>query len=725
VPSFFLFFFLSGFCSILYELVWLRLSMAQFGVTSALVSIVLSTFMAGLGIGSWISGRLVTKYGMDGVQALRAYAVTELLIGTSALVVPHELAIGRIWLHRLELSSSLAYYFGSGVFLALALTPWCACMGATIPLGMQAIRSEFRNESPRAFSFLYFANVLGAVAGATIPLLLIELYGFRGALRTGALSNAFIAVSAIGLSLRKSSAQEMVAVTDNSAAVDSPVCDPKILVLLFATGLTSMGMEVVWIRQFTPYLTTVVYAFAGILGTYLLSTFLGSRIYRHWSLHHSQEHSTVWMLLGVLGLLPLLAASPKISMLNFVRVALGIAPFSALLGFVTPMLVDRWSHGDPDRAGSAYAINVTGCILGPLLAGFVLLPMISERWALFVLCLPWLAIGAHRAWPVGSGVAKTGARPAFYVIGLFALTLLAFGKDYESRFHHAHVLRDHTATLIASGEGMRKQLFVNGVGITILTPATKMMAHLPLAFMDRTPRNALVICFGMGTTFRSLLSWNISTTAVELVPSVPKLFWYFHSDGPDLLRSPLAHVIIDDGRRYLERTTGQFDVITIDPPPPVEAAGSSLLYSQEFYSTLKPRLQPGGILQQWLPHGDEVDRAAVARALQQSFPYVRVFWEDPQNHWGTHFIASVQPLHNWTAADLAGHMPPQAAQDLIEWGPQPTAERQFVALLQNETSLDEMIREAPDTQALRDDKPVNEYYLARREIVPVLTRYLH
>jgi hypothetical protein len=48
----FVFFFVSGFCSILYELVWLRLAMAQFGVTTALGSIVLSAFMAGLGAGS-------------------------------------------------------------------------------------------------------------------------------------------------------------------------------------------------------------------------------------------------------------------------------------------------------------------------------------------------------------------------------------------------------------------------------------------------------------------------------------------------------------------------------------------------------------------------------------------------------------------------------------------------------------------------------------------------
>ena len=56
------------------------------------------------------------------------------------------------------------------------------------------------------------------------------------------------------------------------------------------------------------------------------------------------------------------------------RLVLGIAPFTGLLGFLTPMLVDRRSGGDPGRAGTAYAINVLGCILGPLLAGFLLCP---------------------------------------------------------------------------------------------------------------------------------------------------------------------------------------------------------------------------------------------------------------------------------------------------------------------------------------------------------------
>ena len=138
---FFIFFLVSGFCSILYEIVWLRLAMAQFGVTSALASIVISVFMAGLGLGSWGSGRLIRKYeNRVRVPALRLYALAELLIGISALLVPYQLLWGRKLLEWTGTSSSWAYYLGSGVWIALTLVPWCACMGATIPVAMLAIR---------------------------------------------------------------------------------------------------------------------------------------------------------------------------------------------------------------------------------------------------------------------------------------------------------------------------------------------------------------------------------------------------------------------------------------------------------------------------------------------------------------------------------------------------------------------------------------------------------
>jgi spermidine synthase len=429
----------------------------------------------------------------------------------------------------------------------------------------------------------------------------------------------------------------------------------------------------------------------------------------------------LWTLLAFFALLPLVAASPKVNLNAALRLLLGIAPFTGLLGFLTPMLVDRWAGGNPAKAGKAYAVNVLGCILGPLLAGFLLLPWISERWALVLLSLPWLifGIGLPGLRPIGPSGSAPGfaERAASYLLLPLALGLFLASRDYEHQYgKSSRVLRDSTATVIATGTGMNKLLLVNGYGMTSLSPITKMMAHLPLVFLDRPPQNALAICFGMGTTFRSLHSWGIPATVVELVPSVPRLFGYFHSDAQAVLDSPLSHVVIDDGRRYLERTPQQYDVITIDPPPPVEAAGSSLLYSEDFYTVLRQRLRPGGILQQWLPLGDAPTKAAVALALRRSFPYVRVFAFG--GDWGFHFLASDRPLPNRSARELEQRLPAAAAADLVEWDRTPDAEGRFAKLLQNELSIDQLLAASPATPALSDDRPINEYYALRRGFQP-------
>jgi spermidine synthase len=382
------------------------------------------------------------------------------------------------------------------------------------------------------------------------------------------------------------------------------------------------------------------------------------------------------------------------------------------------MLVDRWAGGDPAKAGKAYAVNVIGCIVGPLVAGFLLLPWISERWSLVLLSLPWLIVGLRFVRLPGRATPNFTARAASYLLLPLVVGLFWGSKGFEKQYRGGggRILRDSTATVIATGTGMTRLLMVNGYGMTSLTPITKMMAHLPLAFLDRPPQDALVICFGIGTTFRSLRSWGIPVTAVELVPSVPRLFYFFHSDAPEVLRSPLSHVVIDDGRRYLERTTQQYDVITIDPPPPVEAAGSSLLYSEDFYTVIRQRLRPGGILQQWLPIGDPEDVAAVALALRRSFPYVRVFAFG--KNWGFHFLASDRPLPVRTAKELAERLPAAAATDLVEWDAQPDAEARFAHLLERELPIDQLVAASPATPALSDDRPINEYYLVRKEMRP-------
>jgi spermidine synthase len=708
-------FFVSGFCSILYEIIWVRLAMAQFGVTTALVSIVVSAFMIGLGLGSWISGYLTRRYeGKIKFPALRLYAATELLIGISAIVVPYQLSAGRDLIQRtlsqMSLSSS-GYYLSAGLWVVITLVPWCACMGATFPFAMLAIKGNAPPDGGRSFSYLYVANVLGAVSGAIVPLFLIELLGFHRTLYVGAALNFSLASCALALSFRPSSAlgQGIGIPSEPAIKVARTQNGRRLLWLLFGTGLTSMGAEIVWLRMYTPTLGTVVYAFAAILALYLGATYLGSWFYRVKGKQFSLENSLLWTVLGLCVLIPFLTADPRVPLPALLRVLLGVAPFSGFVGFLTPMIMDQYSLGDPDLAGGAYAVNIVGCVVGPLISGFVLLPWIGERWALCACALPWFLVGFALAPHSVRNFSRSLAASSIVVLGSLALAFST--KGYEEQYKPREVRRDNTATVIATGTGLGKRLLINGVGITTLSPVTKIMVHLPLAFLQRPPVNALIICFGMGTTYRSALSWHIASTAVELVPSVPPLFSYFHPDARNL-DSQRSHIVVDDGRSYLERSKEQYDVIAIDPPPPVQAAGSSLLYSREFYEIAKVHLRAGGILQQWLPDGDHATRASVARALQESFSCVRAFGSVEGS--GIHFLASMSPIQPESALQLASRLPTDAANDLVEWGPSSSPALQFKNVLDREVPVASIIQEDPRAVTLRDDRPVNEYFLVRR-----------
>lgn len=718
------FFFVSGLCSLVYEVVWLRLAMASFGVTTPLVSIVLSVFMAGLALGSWGAGRVTTRSMPGGARTfLRLYAAAELVIAVSGVLVPFALRWGRSVLSAESLGGawdSWSYYAASGMWVTATLLPACAAMGATFPLAMAAMQRA-RGADASAFSFLYMANILGATVGTLLSaFVMIELLGFRRtALLTCAL-NVMLAVIAVLLS-RRSIAGAAPAVHAPSIVMPPP--RPRLaLVALFLTGLLSLGFEVIWIRQLSPYLGTVVYAFAAVLAVYLAAGFCGSRAYRSWLRGSSSAAMWGWTVAACAALVPLVAADFRLAIPAAPRAVLAIAPFCAVVGYLTPMLIDRWTAGDPARAGLAYAMNVLGSIAGPLVVGFWLLPMLGERGALIVLTSPLIALAALAAAKpslVGGGEqASRSGRAIAVALALVSVMIVVSmaTKGFDVRIRGAQVRRDHTATVIAGEYNGQKVLLVNGQPTTVLTPLTKMMAHLPLAMLPTPPRDALVICFGMGTTFRSVLTWGIDATVVELVPSVPSLVGVFHPNAAGVLTSPRAHIVIDDGRRFLERSAHTWDVITLDPPYPVEMAGSGLLYAKEFYAVARRRLRPGGVLQQWLPETEPAIVAAAAKALMESFPYVRVFVPlRAQGHMvGIFFLAGLTPITERSPAVLASRLPAAAAADLLEWMPGSTPEEHFHFVLSHEVPTANVVALAPRVPAMQDDRPVNEYYFVRR-----------
>ncbi|SVD54179.1 uncharacterized protein METZ01_LOCUS407033, partial [marine metagenome] len=209
---------------------------------------------------------------------------------------------------------------------------------------------------------------------------------------------------------------------------------------------------------------------------------------------------------------------------------------------------------------------------------------------------------------------------------------------------------------------------------------------------------------------------------VELVPSVLEAFPYFYRNASLILRKPNVKVIIDDGRRYLNRTRDKYDVIIIDPPPPIEAAGSSLLYSLEFYKVITEHLKKNGIFHQWFPKGEAKIFRAVVRSLVDIFPYIKVY--KSVEGWGFHFLASMQPFKTPTPKDIVSRLPAMAKDDIVEWergiqflnniARNVRVEDYFSRSFEKEIPVALLLNQKDELAFISDDQPYNEYYLLRR-----------
>src|SRR5262245_23345236 len=121
----FLFFFISGFCGLLYQVVWMRLAFASFGIITPVISVVISVFMLGLELGSWAGGKLISELTRrTKLSAITFYAFTELLIGIGAFAVPRLFLLGESILLKAGQSNSFSYLFFSAIAIALSIFPW-------------------------------------------------------------------------------------------------------------------------------------------------------------------------------------------------------------------------------------------------------------------------------------------------------------------------------------------------------------------------------------------------------------------------------------------------------------------------------------------------------------------------------------------------------------------------------------------------------------------------
>ena len=643
-----LIFLLSGAAGLVYEVVWARQLVLVFGNTTQAVSAILTGYFGGLALGSFGGGRIADRMR----RPLRLYGVLELLLVVIVLLTPLLFRslddLYRPLFTSLSGSPTVLQLVRYGLAL-LALAPATVLMGATLPT-LARYLARRRSELGSSFGRLYAANTIGAIAGTLVAgLVLIELLGLTATLVVGAIGSATAGLSALAIDRRDSSPAvapppPVVRTDTGRIGGDRSVA----LAVAFVSGLTSLGYQLLWTRTLASGSGNTTYVFTLILATFLVGIAAGAALI-------TRRAHRLGSVVGALGavqvgisaivLIGLIVLSGHTAALPFIaRVVIVVLPATLVLGLTLPLASRLVAGADGEGAegglgrdaGLLLACNTVGAIGGTFVVPFFLIPVIGSLPSLVLLALINAAFGVWlllrgRDLPVPWRRFATVAG-----VAVLAVAVLAMGWPGDPLLmdpgatHLASTTRllasaeDEIAAVQAGGVAGSPQLLVGGTGMTKLSVDTKLMAYLPL--MARPSASSmLVIAFGMGSAYRSGLIAGLKVEGVELVPSVPDMMHWFYPDAPEVLADPDGHITITDGRNYVELSEKHYDLIVVDPPPPIASSGTSVLYSQEFYQASAGRLTDGGVMMEWMPYDQTVDEfRAHVQTFRSVFPNVLI-----------------------------------------------------------------------------------------------------
>ncbi len=684
-------FFLSGFSALVYEVIWTRMLSIVFGSTVEAVSAVVTAFMFGLALGSYLIGKWADR-NKDTVLSL--YSLIELGIGILSLFFYFAvLSLPEIniniygYLTKIGLPSLLHSNIYLLEFLLVAVP--ATLMGTTFPLMVKAYISS-RNYIGEGASVTYATNTFGAVLGAFLTgFFLLPQFGIRTTIIIAASINVFIATASfiIGRYYRVRALEVEAPMVLTHHPAPSPLVAWSVFAVLSLSGFVAMAYQVAWTRLLTMVIGSSVYAFSCILTTFLAGIAIGSLFFVKQIDGVKDKLFLLGAVQGVLFLtvilsLPMMDSLPilfitlfkgltdsflGLVLIDFIIVCSAILIPTVLMGVTFPISIRIYaSRTDTlgEGVGRLYSANTVGCIFGAFLAGFYFIPSIGVQKTIVV--LSGLNLAASLILIVQSETIRSHIKAvtvtvslAFYILASVNMPqwntrLLNLGvyfnadlfKGAESHMIGLNRFTDESkllyyeegvsGTVAVTEANHHLSIQINGKtdGGTskVDIPPQVMVSAYPLLFHSKA-RDIAIIGLGSGISLGTATLFPIDKIdCIEILPEVVNANKYFSSFNHKALKDRRVNLIIDDSRRFLSYNNKKYDVVISEPSNPW-ISGVSNLFTMEFFSIVKSHLKDDGIMSQWIQLNsiDTAELKILLNTFRAVFPHVSVWTSSPQD----------------------------------------------------------------------------------------------
>lgn len=639
--------FLSGAAALVFESVWFHRTGLVFGSSVWSTSLVLSSFMGGMTLGSALVGR--RGPGVRG--ALPAYAVVEVTVAISGVLLtmalPHVTSVivavtqpggASLW------TTNATRFITAFLILLVPST----AMGASLPLLVGAIEDRRTpNRFGSALGAAYGFNTLGAVAGVIIAeVWLIGQFGIAGSAWSAAALS--VAAAALATVATRPWSDLQGQPTRHKATVERPFpieaarpAHANRLGLLLASsclaGAALLALEVLWFRFLTLFVLSTTLATSLMLATVLAGIAIGGMTGGQWLSRRASADAhlpTVAFWCGITVALSYAVfdrwtsgaqiGSWSRTLWLALVLTLPTAILSGLLFTLAGAAVQRVVAAGTRAVGWLNVANTAGGMAGPLVSAFVLLPWLGTEGALACVAGGYalvgvLALAGLAAW---RSALRTWSLPTAAAGLLLALALFPFGAMHERHVPRVVAPYQHDgSTIVATREGPSETIFLmqqrwldepvytrlvtNGFSMSGTSVSAlrymRYFAYWPAALHRGPLQKVLLVCFGVGVTAGAVLdlpsveTLHIAEISHDVVASSDLIHPVAHP-----LQDPRVRLHIEDGRQFLERTTERFDLITGEPPPP-RTPGAVHIYTREYFDLMRSRLADNGIVTYWLP----------------------------------------------------------------------------------------------------------------------------
>lgn len=418
-PLILLLLFLSGTCGLIYEIVWIKMLTIVIGNTVFSITTVLTAFMGGLALGSFLAGMLSDKI----KNPLRSYGLLEGGIGIYALLLPIFIGWTEPLFRFIYQNTDVSFYSFSilrFVICGILLLIPTALMGATLPILSKYLTKESSRIGETA-ALLYGVNTLGAVLGSFVSgFVLIPTLGISKTIYIAALINILISITVFLLCKRVITDESVAPIeavksrkeSEAKAREVTPYYNNQTLIVsvllgIGFSGLASMIYQIAWTRILLLSIGSSVYAFSLIITTFICGIALGSIVISKFI--DRGKKLVLWMALleaaigiSALGIVHLFGILPLymvkyifngphsfqyIHYAEFATIFVLILVPTFLMGATVPVAI-KICTTDVTRAGrffgNVYSVNTLGSIIGTFIAGFLLIPWTGSQNSIYI-----------------------------------------------------------------------------------------------------------------------------------------------------------------------------------------------------------------------------------------------------------------------------------------------------------------------------------------------------